>query len=1575
MKNKRIVLFISIMFVLLTALVFLLAKTSVKETDINVILESSSYAYLPKSAKNYIKEIYEETGEVILTEKNKKEGQPYLNPMYVAYLELSSTEQKEQGHIPSTVVIDYIETKENVYGADEIPDSYDLRNVNGSNYITPIRNQGRLGLCWSFATMGSFESYLLKTSNTPYNAATTKKFNERQLDYATSVSGIKDYNSEYAFFFDRELGDGGNFNLATIPLSNGVSFVDYGWKEYKETDKEQMELHEVLNYENSQYELNSTINMPIIDLKDAANASIKDSYINIIKQYIMQYGGVYVGTLWNDKCNYHDTALNNQVIDVDAYCYTNYDGHAMMIIGWDDNVEYTYCDDYTKHYSVSEKPSCDSYYTGKGAWILKNSWGTEYVNSYPYPYLTYDSLGAEYGMITGVSKTSERKWDNNYNFGDTFDGYVFGALVGELADTYINGQEKLTSVKFIAYSQNATYKVTVQGVQKTISKTVTTSLPGLVTVDFSSDNIILDDTSIVNVVGQGEYYSFKDFTVFTTNMDETPSTDLSSYDNKKNSDNVIRLFSYTKNIPSNAVVTYKVINSSGNDVTDKLTITNNIVAENNINTLISGFRNLDFGNHTIEAYYEGTLIGTTVIDNFPMEGKGTAAEPYIIMNSIQLNQIRDGLTSYYVLGADIDLTEDTRKGGKLNNLPSTAYENGHGWEAIIGFSGSFDGKGHTIKGLYQRTKIVNKDGTSTSVKTSGYGGLFGRVNRGVKIKNVVLEDFDIECHTRCGALVGSYASDGTTNAWNVEFSGVAVKNSTITGNGYIDLGGVFGSLEGNNEASLTINNIYTDIYVDDVTNDISEFGMIAYSINYFKNVNISNIQMLGFIHGEFGDGSDSAVMIKSLGAHSLTMQNILSTVQSEKVGGLICNSCMINDYDETDGSWTVKNVNMLQAAGFGLFGEVDTKDKITTSNINVVNSNNLVSKFTNSSSYSGWSNFSTYWDFKTVDSVNRYPVLKVANFEYTKIADISYKQVLNEYKYIYDYLLPNNNLTNRLSFKSNNEDILKIDSDGKFIPKKDGIAYINVQSPYYDGYSRNVKVNVDYEPHYTVRFEANGGEGEMGQMEIPLGHSFSIPDTPFTKSYYDFMTWNTKPDGSGVDYAPGVEFTSNTDGEVLILYAIWRGDAFDITFDANGGVSPIASKTVYYGDVYGELPIPYKDGYGFAGWYVGSGTYISVDSDDIVYYSDDKRTLMASWNEEEFTIEFKPNGGVGYSDYMSVPVGEDTALKDNHYTRKSYNFVGWNTEADGSGTSYTDKQVVNMTNVTNSILTLYAQWEIIEYEVTFDSNGGTGIMEPLIVEAEREFEIPAHTFEKEGYMFVGWNTKADGSGTSYGERQFITADSNITLYAIWKINKYNVIFNANDGSGKTVTQVVNWNTDTNLNANTFSRTGFAFVKWNTKSDGSGDSYNNKQVINIKNNLTLYAIWKETYSYKISTYTEGNGVIDNIPIRTSIGTYMSKFTLNTGYTMEVSTVSGYINTGGKLKIYKDGKLYKEFTNIVRGDVNGDARITSADYIKIRKHIMKTEVISNNVYFAAADANQDGKVTSADYVKIRKIIMGG
>lgn len=81
------------------------------------------------------------------------------------------------------------------------------------------------------------------------------------------------------------------------------------------------------------------------------------------------------------------------------------------------------------------------------------------------------------------------------------------------------------------------------------------------------------------------------------------------------------------------------------------------------------------------------------------------------------------------------------------------------------------------------------------------------------------------------------------------------------------------------------------------------------------------------------------------------------------------------------------------------------------------------------------------------------------------------------------------------------------------------------------------------------------------------------------------------------------------------------------------------------------------------------------------------------------------------------------------------------------------------------------------------------------------------------------------------------------------------------------------------------------------------------------------------------------------------------------------------TGDQINI-KINNLKDFLYNIsVLGDVNADGKVTSADYIKIRKHIMQTEIIKDNIYFYSADINNDGKISSADYVKIKKYIMNG
>ena len=84
----------------------------------------------------------------------------------------------------------------------------------------------------------------------------------------------------------------------------------------------------------------------------------------------------------------------------------------------------------------------------------------------------------------------------------------------------------------------------------------------------------------------------------------------------------------------------------------------------------------------------------------------------------------------------------------------------------------------------------------------------------------------------------------------------------------------------------------------------------------------------------------------------------------------------------------------------------------------------------------------------------------------------------------------------------------------------------------------------------------------------------------------------------------------------------------------------------------------------------------------------------------------------------------------------------------------------------------------------------------------------------------------------------------------------------------------------------------------------------------------------------------------------------------------------VTINGKTKIYDGDKLILEFVNVIRGDINGDGKISALDYVKVKNHIMKTNVIdSKSIYFKAADANNDNGISALDYVRIKNIIMKG
>jgi uncharacterized repeat protein (TIGR02543 family) len=161
-------------------------------------------------------------------------------------------------------------------------------------------------------------------------------------------------------------------------------------------------------------------------------------------------------------------------------------------------------------------------------------------------------------------------------------------------------------------------------------------------------------------------------------------------------------------------------------------------------------------------------------------------------------------------------------------------------------------------------------------------------------------------------------------------------------------------------------------------------------------------------------------------------------------------------------------------------------------------------------------------------------------------------------------------------------------------------------------------------------------------------------------------------------------------------------------------------------------------------------------------------TLFAQWKQDqEFTIYYNANGGSGTMSSVTVAQGQSHSVYSNTFSHSGYSFTGWNTSASGGGTTYL--QGATIPNVQANI-TLFAQWEALlsSFTVSYEANGGSGTMSSATVTQGESHSIKPNGFIYEGYTFAGWNTAADGSGTSYEPDTYINnIQGNITLFAQW----------------------------------------------------------------------------------------------------------------------------------------------------------------------------------------------------------------
>ena len=400
-------------------------------------------------------------------------------------------------------------------------------------------------------------------------------------------------------------------------------------------------------------------------------------------------------------------------------------------------------------------------------------------------------------------------------------------------------------------------------------------------------------------------------------------------------------------------------------------------------------------------------------------------------------------------------------------------------------------------------------------------------------------------------------------------------------------------------------------------------------------------------------------------------------------------------------------------------------------------------------------------------------------------------------------------------------------------------------SAYYQ-YTGDLTVYAYWTPiTYYVSYDGNGSTGgSTATSTLTYDTAKSLNDNGYVKTGYSFTGWNTRADGKGTTYSnnASVNNLTATHGATIPLYAQWKANTYTLTYNGNGGTTPGAKKASY-DSKWGSLADSSRTGYIFSGWYDSPSGGTQITSNTVCAGN---KTVYAHWKPITYNISYNGNGNTGGSTAASTHT-YDTAksLNGNGFEKTGYSFTGWNTSSNGSGTSYSDKaSVKNLSSTNGATVNLYAQWSADTYTITFDGNGGTTPGSQTASYDSKWGNLADSS--RIGYIFSGWYDSPSG-GTQ------ITSDTvcagNKTVYAHWKPITYTVFYDGNGNTdGATGASSHAFDTASELTGNGFARAGYTFAGWNTKADGSGTAYNDKDsIINLTDvdgqTITLYAQWR------------------------------------------------------------------------------------------------------------------------------------
>ena len=553
-------------------------------------------------------------------------------------------------------------------------------------------------------------------------------------------------------------------------------------------------------------------------------------------------------------------------------------------------------------------------------------------------------------------------------------------------------------------------------------------------------------------------------------------------------------------------------------------------------------------------------------------------------------------------------------------------------------------------------------------------------------------------------------------------------------------------------------------------------------------------------------------------------------------------------------------------SGGTVFSQNDNTLKPSDINPNIVNGSCSITL------YAQWESTGNYVDV--------WVSTKGKDYQYTECPEISQGIVQNKYYFWFKLANSESNELYNTYANSNYKSIISVyNPDGSLLYSaeynKSDNNWIGATPTQIGKYKVNIKITGDVTANYSEYFTVKSdGKVTLTPSTLTLDLKSSPSKTveiALSGNWPDGATYSIKTTNSNISQTNSgrtITVTAKKKGTSKLYVDILDKDGnvitsattnvtvtapeYNVTYNVNGGSGAPSSQVKIYGTALTlSSTKPTRKGYTFVNWNTkadGTGKSYAAGAS---YTSNAAVTLYAQWKANTYTVAFNGNGSTsGSMSNLSMTYGTAKNLTANAYVKTGYTFNGWNTKADGSGTSYANKaSVKNLTSANGGTVTLYAQWKANTYTIAFNGNGSTsGSMSNLSMTYGTAKNLTANAFAKTGYTFNGWNTKADGSGTSYANKASVknlttTNGGTVTLYAIWQknaVNSYTLTYNANGGSGAPSAQ--SGATSYMISTTKPTRSGYLFLGWSESKTATMASYTSGDSITLTSDTTLYAVW-------------------------------------------------------------------------------------------------------------------------------------